>query len=78
MNLVRFLNIPEDRICKRVHMTSELPIGDDIGFAVDAGGLTIRWEGEDAEANAQVFRLDLDVHNTERLEQALARYRSGT
>ena len=78
MNLVRFLNIPEDHICKRVQMTSELPIGDDIEIIATGGGLVIRWEGEDAEANRQVFRLDLDIRNTERLEQALARYRNAT
>jgi hypothetical protein len=77
MNLVRFLNIPEDHICKRVQMTSELQIGDDIEIIATGGGLVIRWEGEDAEANPQVFRLDLDIRNTERLERALARYRSG-
>jgi len=58
-------------------MTSELPIGDDIEIIVTAGGLIIRWEGEDAEANPQVFRLYLDARNTEKLEQALARYRYG-
>ena len=77
MNLVRFLNIPEDRICKRVQMTSELPFGDDVDVVATSAGLTVRWEGEDAEANPQVFRLDLDVRTTERIEQAIARYRSG-
>jgi hypothetical protein len=76
-NLVRILNMPEDRLSKRIGLQSELEFGDDIEISATAAGLTIRWEGEDSEAKAQVFRLDLDVRNTERLEKALAERRRG-
>jgi hypothetical protein len=79
MNLLRFLNIPEDhKINKRIGMATELEIAHDIAFFVEGGALSIRWEGETAEGGPQIFRLDLDIHMTEKLEKALARYRSGT
>jgi hypothetical protein len=78
MNLVRFLNIPEHHINKRVGLANDLEIADDVEIWASASGLTIRWQGEDAEGKPQIFRFDLDIRNTERLERELARYRSGT
>jgi len=78
MNLVRFLNIPTHFINKRVGLANDLEIADDVEIIVTASGVTIRWENEDPEAKPMVFRLDLDIRNTERLEKALAHYRSGT